>query len=210
MDTDEIYKTYAYNGKVYTQHDELVEIVSDMVEPIKQIVTKDRHNMCYISYGEKSTGKSTLLGTLPTFSDNEDNICFYALVTLFNQIELERLAGKEAYLRIGAFEIFVDQIIDLTSDTTQENRFDCNIINVFTIGDAVNALKSIYSKRNQYIEQQDFNSIEVCSSLSSLVIELSIESDRNSGVVSIVDLVGFDSNLTNKIMQGNTDYMPED
>ena len=178
MENDEIYKTYCYNGTVYNQHDDIIEVVSEIVEPIKKIVTKDKKNMCYISYGEKGSGKSTLLGTLPSFSDNEDNVCFYTLVTLFNQIELERLSGREACLSITAFEIFVDQIIDLTNDSIKENRLDLNSVNVYTISDAVDLLKSIFSKRNHFMEHPDGSSFEICSSLSTLVIELSLQNQK--------------------------------
>lgn len=210
MENNELYKVYGYNGKIYSQNDEMSEVIGEIVEPIREIVTLDKKDICFISYGEKTTGKSTILGTLPSFSDNEDNICFYTLVTLFTQIEHERSIQKSAALRIVAFEIFVDQIIDLSNDSYQDSKYDCNCITAYTISDAVNVLKTIFSKRNQYIQQLEDEDTDISFSLSHLVIELSIESESGSGIVSIVDLVGFDSNFTTKIMQGNTDMIPED
>lgn len=121
---NQLYKVYGYNGRVYDENEVASEIVSEIVEPIRQIVTIQKHNMCFIAYGEKTSGKSTILGTLPTFSDNEDNICFYTLVTMFNQIELDRSENRASALNIVAFEIFVDQIIDLTNDSYQESKYN--------------------------------------------------------------------------------------
>lgn len=115
-----------------------------------------------------------------------------------------------AALNIVAFEAFVDQIIDLSNDSYQESRYDCSNITVYTISDAVNALKAIFSKRNQYVEKLEDEDVDISFSQSHLVIEISIESEEGSGIVSIVDLVGFDSTFTTKIMQGNTDIIPDD
>jgi uncharacterized protein YfaT (DUF1175 family) len=115
-----------------------------------------------------------------------------------------------AALKIVAFEIFVDQIIDLNSNTHQESKFDCTSILVYTINDAVNTLKSMFSKRNQYVQKIDDEEIEISFSQSHLIVELSIESESGSGIVSICDLAGFDANFTTKIMQGSTDAIPED
>ena len=114
-------------------------------------------------------------------------------------------------LKIVAFEIFVDQIVDLSCDTHQESKFDCASMLVYTINDAVNTLRSIFAKRNQYIQKIDNEEeTEISFSQSHLIIELSIESESGSGVVSICDLAGFDANFTTKIMQGTTDAIPED
>ena len=203
------YKTFEFNGKVYENSEPSHEVVSTVVENIREIVTIKKNNIWYISYGEKTTGKSTLMGVLPTFSENEDNICFYTLVTLFNQIEADRSQNRSSALKITAFEIFVDQLVDLTNDSYQESKYNWSSILAFTISDAVNMLKEIFSKRNQYIEQFE-QGAELLHSQSHLVIELCIQSEFGSGVVSIVDLAGFDSNLIQKIMQGSIDSIPDD
>ena len=202
------YKTFEFNGKVYDKQEPSHEVVSTIVETIREVVTIKKSNIWFISYGEKATGKSTLMGVLPTLSENEDNICFYTLVTLFNQIEADRSEHKVSELKIIAFEIFVDQIVDLISDTYQESKFNWQAISAFTISDAVNILKEIFSKRNQYLEK--YEEVELLHSQSHLILELSIQSEYGSGVVSIIDLAGFDSGLVQKIMQGDIDMIPDD
>ena len=209
MENNELYKVYEFNGGVYHHDADSSDVVSEVVEPIRDIVTVQNKNIWYISYGEKTSGKSAMMGTLPSFSDNEDNIWFYTLVTLFNRIEADREENKKSALKIVAFEIFVDQIIDMSNETNMDSRFDCQPITAQTISEAVNILKTIFSKRNQHIEHLDDSDVEISFSQSHLVIELSIDREEGSGVVSIVDLVGFDSNFTSKIMQGNTDCIPE-
>lgn len=116
MENNEVYKTFMVNGRVYEIDEPADRIVGEIVEPIKEIVTVKKNNITYISYGEKSTGKSTILGTLPTFSELTDNVCFYTLVTLFHQIEIDRGMNKASSLRITAFEIFVDELIDCSTE----------------------------------------------------------------------------------------------
>ena len=86
------------------------------------------------------------------------------------------------------------------TDTLQESRFDCSNITVYTIADAVNALRAVYSKRRQEVEQPDGSSFDISISQSHLIVEMSIESEKNSGIVTIVDLVGFDLNFTAKMI----------
>jgi hypothetical protein len=208
MENNELYKIYSFNGGCYDHLVEPGDFVNKLVEPIREIATVDHKDICFIWYGEKSSGKSTLCGTLPTFSDNEDNICFYTLVTLFSQIETDRAEEKESALQIDAFEIFADAIVDLVNYTTVDSKYDCSTIVVYTIGEAVNVLREIYMKRKQLVQQFDDSDMEISSSQSHLVIEMSIQSEVGSGTVTIMDLVGFDSNFTSKIMQGNTDFIP--
>jgi hypothetical protein len=88
-------------------------------------------------------------------------------------------------LKIVAFEIFVDQIVDLSNDSHQESKFDVSSNLAYTINDAVNALKTVFSKRNQFVQKIDDEDIEISFSQSHLIVELSIESETGSGVVSI-------------------------
>ncbi|CAI2379068.1 unnamed protein product [Moneuplotes crassus] len=190
---EEVYKKYNYNGKIFSHKDPVTEIISDIVEPIRESVTIDKQNMCFVTFGDNAFGKSSLLGTLPSFSDNEHNVCFYTLVTLFYQIEQERSEGKDSVLKISASEIFVDQIIDLVKGEYKESKSDCAFVTVEDIGEAVDTLKAIYTIRTQYVQQLENESFESSCSQSHLVVEISIEGGEGSGVVSLIDSIGFDS-----------------
>lgn len=143
---------------------------------------------------------SNLLGTLPTFSDNEHNIWFYTLVTLFYQIEQEKKDSKESSLKISAWEVFMDQIIDLVKGEYKENKAECSFVTVDSIGQAVDTLKAIYSIRSQYIDQLENESFDSTCSQSHLVVELSISSEKGSGIVSLIDSVGFDTVVNPRIL----------
>ncbi|CAI2379118.1 unnamed protein product [Moneuplotes crassus] len=222
---NELYKKYSYErnsefgrnlgrdfscrGRIFDHKDSDIAVISEIVEQVREKVTVEKENMCFVGFGENAFGKSLIMGTLPCFSDNEHNIGFYTLVTLFYQIDQERSRGMNTYLKIKASEVFEDQIIDLVKGQYKEARAECSYATAEDINDAVATLQAIYTIRAKYIEQLENESYDTACSQSHLVVELNIDGGSRSGVVSIIDSVGFDSIGCSKGFT-STSYSPKD
>ncbi len=136
-----------------------------------------------VCYGEKGAGKSTLLGTA---------LDTHGLVqTTLNDFFT---AKAEDEVHIQAYEVYLESMCDLLNLENSTNaETEATVVQVDSIEAANYQLRQVMLNRKQIAEEHS-------SSLSHLVVNLRT---ANTGV-TFLDLVGFDSTFTQKIMNGES------
>ena len=90
--------------------DAISRVILERAEKALKVPDK---NATVLAYGEKGTGKSMMLGTLPCQLECDDASVLEILINkAFDEIE----TMETGRLRVKCTEIFVDQLYDLTNE----------------------------------------------------------------------------------------------
>ncbi|CDW77805.1 kinesin motor domain containing protein [Stylonychia lemnae] len=199
---DVLYKQYQFYH-TFDENSEKQELFNFSVrqhlesDPIQDQVTT------IMMYGQKSTGKSQILGSLFEPYEKENCLIWLTLKSMFqNQEYQDDCSGNEIF--ISCYEVFLETLCDLFDETNDEFQTENDItwLKVTSLDQAEQQLKIAFLNRKQIVDE---NGLSFSQSHLILNIKVADSTSENSGkMISFIDLVGFDDSFTEKIMNGNS------
>ena len=97
-------------------------------------------------YGQKSTGKSQIFGTL--FESRQESLVYFTLANIFQSSFLnDECSNYEVY--ISCYEVFLETLCDLFDETNEEftTENDATWLRVASLDEAIQKLKIAFLNR---------------------------------------------------------------
>eukprot|EP00347_Sterkiella_histriomuscorum_P017550 403348912 len=156
-----------------------------------------------LTYGQKSTGKSQILGTLFETQQPSLTLIYQTLNHIF-QTQLQQDGDTNYEVNISCYEVFLETLCDLFDETNEEFQTENDVtwLPVYQLDQAEQLLKMAFLNRKQIVDENGLS-----FSQSHLIVNIRVidqVSECQGNIYSFIDLVGFDEEFTEKIMNGNS------